>query len=64
MQNLDVPVVTQRVKNLPSILEDKGSTPGLVKWVKDPALPQVVVQVADSSWIWCRCGCGVGSCVG
>ena len=33
------PVVVQRVKNLTSICEDAGSSPGLAPWVKDLALP-------------------------
>ena len=30
--------------------------PYLTQWVKDPALPQAVVQVADAAYIWHCCG--------
>ena len=48
------------VTNLTGIREDTASIPGLTQWVKDPALLQAAVQVADAAWILHCCGCGVG----
>ena len=36
-------IVTQWVKNLPSIYEDVGSIPGLAQWVENLALLQAAV---------------------
>ena len=37
--NAAVPITAQRLTSPASIHEDVGLTPGLVQWVKDPALP-------------------------
>ena len=55
-----VPVVAQWAKNPTSFHEDAGLIPGLVPWLKDPALLQAAVQVLDAAWIRYCCGCGVG----
>ena len=39
----------QWVKNPITLPEDSGSIHGLAQWVKEPTLPQAVVQVADAA---------------
>jgi len=41
-------------------LEVVGLIPGIAQGVKDLALPQAVVWVADMARIWHCCGSGVG----
>ena len=53
-------MMAQWLTNLNSNLEVVSSIPGLVQWVKDPVLPQAVVQVEDAARIWHCCGSGVG----
>ena len=59
MKIMGIPIVAQQVKNLTSIYEDVGLTPGLTQWVRDPVLLRAAAKVADMAWIWRCCGCGI-----
>ena len=39
--------------------ENAGLIPGLIPYVKDPALTQAVVEVTDGAQIQCCYGCGL-----
>ena len=56
----EFPLWLSRLRNQHSVPKDTGSNPGLSVWLKDPALIQAAVQIADEVQIWHCCGCGVG----
>ena len=45
------PLWLSRLRAGRSVCEDADSIPGLAQWVKDLALLQAVVLVADEAWI-------------
>ena len=47
------------IKDPPHVFEDTAVIPGLAWLAKDPALPQVMTQVADTSQNQNCHGCGV-----
>ena len=47
-----VPTVAQGLRTQHSVCEDAGLIFGLTQWVKDPALPQALVYIADAVQIW------------
>ena len=54
--HIGVPIVAQWLTNPTGNHEVAGSIPGLAQWVKELALPWVVVKVADEAQILCFCG--------
>ena len=56
----DFPLWLRSIRTPHGVHKDAVSNPGIIWWVKDPALPQAVVRVADAARILHCCGCGLG----
>ena len=52
--------MAQQVKNPTGIHAGEGLIPGLTQWVKDAALPQAALKLADVAWILRCCDWAIG----
>ena len=57
---LEFPLWLSGLRTWHSVHKDASSIPGLTQWVKDLALSQAMVWVADAAQICSCCGSGVG----